>query len=665
MSSVVRGLLYASPLIISAAALAASLVPELPPRPSDRPLAPAAPAPAATIRPQIADALTQWDRLRSTENVPFEGFARFLLAHPGWPGQARLVRIAEGKADPAVTSPRMIVDFFTRYPPASAIGKARYAEALSLIGRPAESRQAARAAWVAGTLPADVEARLLALHDSALTPFEHDQRMAQLLDSNATTAAARQLELVSPARRAMFEARLGLLTRRPDAAVLADALGPGALSDPGFVIDKARWLRDTGQTGAAQLLLGQQFRFTAPPINPETWITLLLAQARAATPEAAVRIAANADLAFAPGTDVSRSTFAIRDKYTSLVWLGAMTASQKLGQQARATQLFERYARGARSPQSQTKGWYWAARAAQAAGDKARMETSLRAAARHGDQFYGQLAAEQLGLPAGVIPEAPPVPITGAMRASFDASDLVQAARLLGQRGRWADQSIFLRAIAERVESDADHQLAEELARAIGRPDLGVMVSRNWRNSGLGDPIHVGFPRLPLSDSHRSQWTMIHAISRQESQFDRQAVSPAGARGLMQLMPGTAREVAGRLGLPYDLARLTADPAYNIMLGSTFFAQLLDSFGGNHVLAVAAYNAGPGNVRKWLRANGDPREPGADVIAWIEAIPFSETRGYVQRVLENAVIYDRLNPAGPRMPGRNRLSAYLGKTIPG
>lgn len=662
MSSVVRRAAYASPFIISAAALAATLVPELPDR--GQPTA-TVPALASAIRSDTADAVTQWDRLRSAESVPFEGFARFLMAHPGWPGEKRLQRVAESKADPATSSPRLIVDYFTRIPPESAIGKARHAEALAQIGRPAEARLAARAAWIAGALPPDVETRLLALHGAAFTQLEHDQRMARLLDSNATTAAARQIALVSPARRPMFEARLALLTRAPDAALRADALGPQAMADPGFVIDKARWLRDSGQLFAAQQLLAGPLRFTAPPINPETWLDLLLAQARAATPDLAVRIALNADLAFPAGTDVSKTGFAVRDDYTSLVWLGGMTALRKLDQPAQATTLFDRYARGARSPQSQTKGWYWAARAASATGDKTRADGYLRVAARHGDQFYGQLAAERLGMPTGIIPEAPMVPITGAMRASFDASELVQVARLLGQRGRWGDQSLFLKAIAENVESDADHQLADELARAIGRPDLAVMVARNWRNTGLGDPIHVGFPKLDLASEHQAQWTMIHAISRQESQFDRQIVSPAGARGLMQLMPGTAREVAGKLGIPYDPARLTSDPAYNVLLGSAFFAQLLDSYGGNHVLAVAAYNAGPGNVRKWLRNNGDPRDPGVDVIEWIEAIPFGETRGYVQRVLENAVVYDRLNPAGPRMPGRNRLSAYLGKNNPG
>jgi soluble lytic murein transglycosylase len=162
-----------------------------------------------------------------------------------------------------------------------------------------------------------------------------------------------------------------------------------------------------------------------------------------------------------------------------------------------------------------------------------------------------------------------------------------------------------------------------------------------------------------------SHWTMIHAISRQESQFDRQIVSPAGARGLMQLMNPTAKEQAGKLGLPWEPTRLTADIGYNVMLGSSFFDRLMTYYNGNYVLSVAAYNAGQGNVNKMIRANGDPRMPGIDIIDWIEAIPLSETRAYVQKVLENAVVYDLFNPERARTPAKDRLSYYLGKKSAG
>ena len=159
-------------------------------------------------------------------------------------------------------------------------------------------------------------------------------------------------------------------------------------------------------------------------------------------------------------------------------------------------------------------------------------------------------------------------------------------------------------------------------------------------------------------------WSLVHGITRQESSFDRNAISHAGARGMMQLMLPTAREQAGKMGMIYEPYRLTSDPAYNMMLGSAYFARLLDQWGGNYPLAVASYNAGAGNVRKWVRTNGDPRQPGVDVVRWIEDIPFLETRGYVQRVLENSVVYDRMNPT-LTPPGPVHLSQYLGKSRPG
>jgi soluble lytic murein transglycosylase len=180
--------------------------------------------------------------------------------------------------------------------------------------------------------------------------------------------------------------------------------------------------------------------------------------------------------------------------------------------------------------------------------------------------------------------------------------------------------------------------------------------------SGYGE---ASFPKVPVPEGHQYNWTMIHSIARQESQFDRAAVSHAGARGLMQLMPGTAREQAGKVGLSYNMSSLTADPSYNIQLGSSYFKRLLDQY-GSYPLAVAAYNAGGGNVNKWIAQYGDPRMGGTDILRWIEQIPFTETRGYVQRVLENAVVYDASNPSRAIFPNAKApLSRYLGKNIPG
>ena len=655
-----RYALYASPVILSAAALAVTLTPMLPERGQITNMA--TPTPSASA---LDLALANWDRLRQNDSLSFDDYASFIIAHPGWPGEARMRRLAESKADPAALSAAQVVSFFTRYPPKTATAKAYYAEALALTGHDAEALQAARSAWAGGTFSPDIEMRLTSRFGVRFTATDQDQRMERLLADHSLAAAQRQLTLVTSARRPLYEARLALQMDSPD----APEAFPGGLSDAGFMVDRAQWLNDVGRWSDARAALSQPMTLDAPPLDARRWLAVLLKFATDANNDnqasVVLGIAMNADKAFPAGTVIRDADLDVRDVYTSLVWLGGQMALRNLSRPRDAVTLFARYANAAKTPQTQAKGLYWAGRSALVAGDNVQATSYFTAAAAHGDQFYGQLAAERIGQPAGIIPQPLPVEVTGAARASFEASELVQAAKRLGMQGRWKDQTIFLRTIAQNVETDVDHVLAGDLAREIARPDLGVMVSRNWRNNNGGDPIRVGFPEVSVPSIQQRQWTMIHAIARQESQFDRQIISPAGARGLMQLMPNTARDTASKMGMDYDFDRLTNDPAYNIMLGSTYFANLLDSFGGNYVLAIAAYNAGPGNVRKWIAANGDPRTPGIDVVDWIERIPISETRGYVQHVLENAVVYDNLNPSNAIMPRQNRLSAYLGKSNPG
>jgi len=188
-----------------------------------------------------------------------------------------------------------------------------------------------------------------------------------------------------------------------------------------------------------------------------------------------------------------------------------------------------------------------------------------------------------------------------------------------------------------------------------------VWAAREARADGQTFYSRAAFPEVQIPPAYRSHWAFAHGIMRQESSFERTAVSSAGARGLMQLMPGTAQQAASRLGMPYARERLTDDPSYNVMLGNHHLSQLMSEWGGNAVLVAAAYNAGSGNVRRWVQANGDPRVPGTDVLNWIENIPFSETRNYVQRVIENAVVYDMIDPNRPSGAGSNRIAFYIGQ----
>ena len=619
------------------------------------------------VSPRISSAIERWSSLRQSDNLSFSSYASFLTSYRGWPGEAGLRRSAERAIDPMSTRPGEITSFFRIFPALTPTGHARHALALQAEGNLPEARAAARRAWTAGYLLPQDESQLMGLFGSSLTPQDHDARIAALLDANGAdsrASAQRMIGFASPERRPLLQARLALQTNAPDADSLYSALGPAGASDAGLLMDRAEWLRRGSQSVAARALLARSRSLANRPQNVEKWYETLLSHARASAADrnwqTAYQIASQLDDAYAPGVRVIDRSEGERDEYTSLAWLAGTTALQQLNRPADAATMFLKYARGGRSTQVLTKGLYWAGRAAVQAGQMSQAMGYFEEAARHPELFYGQLALERLGrsVPA---PAATPA-ATDAERSAFRTRDLVEATRLLGLMGRHEDQSLFVRALSAQVETPTEKALAMELAGSIGRQDLGVWVARNARNSGNPFYVRGGYPeaRVPSAQSHL--WSLAHGIIRQESSFDRAAVSHMGARGMMQLMLPTAREEAGKMGVSYEPSRLIGDPEYNIMLGSHYFERLLNQWNGNTALAVASYNAGAGNVRKWVNANGDPRMPGVDIVRWIEEIPFSETKGYVQRVLENAVVYDALNPGRARAPERTRLSYYLGKS---
>lgn len=619
----------------------------------------------------VGDAVLEWRRLTANNIASFDQLSRFLMANRDWPDAEKLRVRAEKAIALDSYDPQRTLAFFQAYPPRTASGELRLALALNATGRRDEANAAARRAWTGGIIDDMEVSRALGFFSGAFSPADHDARMDRLLWTGSTVAAGRQLTYTSPEKRAIFAARLAMRGGAVDAALQSAAVesaNPSLLrTDAGYITDKATWLRKSGRVGEARALLAAPRTLAKAPTDAEEWLETLLTNARAADAagdkQTAFNIAKQIDDSFAPGVVIREAPLSVRDDFTSLAWLAGQLAYKDLRRPAEAVRLYRAYGEAARSAQTRTKGFYWAGRAALAAGDRDTANRYFADAAEHYDQFYGQLSLERLNRPQPRPKPEPTIHVSSDQKRAFEDDRLVRAARALGEIGAWREQSQFLRALAQRASSPADHVLAGQLASSIGRPDLGVMIGRSAQANSL-DAVEVsGFPTVRVPSGHESNWTFIHAITRQESQFDRQAISHAGARGMMQLMPGTAREVAGKLGMSYDAGSLTADTNYNLTLGSTYFQQMLSYFGGSYPLAVAAYNAGPGNVNKWLRANGDPRGGGIDMVDWIEAIPIFETRNYVQRVLENAVVYDTLRDGRsvPKAP----LSFYLGKRDPG
>ena len=625
---------------------------------------PAAVAAVAAPSANIGYALNDWRRLRQSNGYSFADYARFLIANPDWPEESKLRRWAERQMRPGENAATVIA-FYANEKPVSGNGYARLADSYAASGRMAEALDAARYAWASDDLSATDEQSIWARYGRSLTTADHDRRMDSLLFGKKPDDAARIYSMATPGRQASFAARIAMQRKATNADALYSAVIGSVTSDAGLLMDRARYLRANGFDSAARDLAARSRNLTYRPADPERFHEMLLilageaAQARQF--QTAFNIAKQVDDALPAGVPVSSQPLGFRDNYTSLAWLAGTVALDRLNQPSNAVAMFDRYAQAGKSLQVQTKGYYWAGRAALGAGRIAEANAYFQRAAAYPELFYGQLALERMGRSVSAPPQSmASMTTTAAQRAEFYNRRLVQATRISAQQGSANERALFVRALSESLNNDAERGLAVELGQQIARPDLGVWIARSARIKGSMYYVRQAFPNLPAQVSG-NLWSLAHGITRQESSFNPYAVSHAGARGMMQLMPGTAREQAGKMGLGYDGTRLYTDPSYNVMLGSAYFQRMLNMWDGNVPLAVASYNAGYGNVRKWVNTYGDPRGR-VDVLKWIEAIPFTETKAYVQRVIENSVVYDSMRP---QQQTAFHVSRYLGKSRPG
>jgi soluble lytic murein transglycosylase len=608
----------------------------------------------------MVQAIERWKMLNASDRFGFADYTGFLLSYPGFPEEAKFRVNAERALERESADPARIALFFAHFPPITNSARAQYARALYILGRP-QASDVAREAWRGGAMSDTAEAFLSSELAAVLTPDDHDARMNALLWASAAGAAERQLLFTSPARRGDFLARLGLVNGR-DPLESGVPVSVTLARDPGYLYARARMLRTSGRVSSAASLLATRPPLSALPFDQRKWIGELLAVARGADGTSAMRIAGSIDDTFAPGTDVSKLSFAIRDDYTSLMWLGGNRA-MAMGNNAGAAPLFWRYGAAAKTPSTRSKGFYWAGRASAIGGNSVEANRYFELAAAYPDQYYGMLAMERLGRALPNFDDLPAAAPTRAEREAFNAQPLTAAVREVARESDWPTAVRFFREISDQAVSEGDHVLVADLAKEIGRRDLGVILGQAAHADGYGNFHHISFPLLPLVGAN--SWTMVHAITRQESQFAMNAISHAGARGLMQLMPGTAREQSGKMGMAYDAAALTRDAGYNIRLGDGYYARMMDYFGGSYPMAIGAYNAGAGNVNKFIRANGDPRYTNIDWVEWIEKVPLTETRGYIQNVLQNAVVYEAMNPDKASYRGPNPLSHFMGKRTPG
>ena len=585
---------------------------------------------AVQIGDPLAAKLVFWfDVTRPGGEGSFPDISKFISENPDWPGQTLLRRRAEEAIDG--TLPREIVlSWFDHREPVTTEGRVRLGAALLASGEVEKGRATIRDAWVRGRFSKAQEKNFFTTYRRLLTADDHVGRLDRLLWRGRLTEARRMLGKVDAEYRALAEARLRLrkLGRNVDGAI---AKVPRALKEhPGLVYERLRWRRKKGRDLLARDLL-KAHALDHP--QPKLWWAERAILARGALAEGhvseAYRIARGHALTEGAG-------------FAEAEWLAGWIALRFLEEPKVAFDHFVTMFEGVKYPVSRARGAYWAARAAETDLQPSMAELWYRTAAQYPTTYYGQLAAIQLEPGTELRLPAEPRP-SADETALFEDHELVRVVRMLTAFGQADRLRPFLLRLGKLSDSAGWKALVADLAEDHGRPDLSVAIAKQAIKHGRpliknGYPsVHV--PEVDPTPARPAEVPLILAIVRQESAFRFEAISRAGARGLMQLLPGTARDVAKKLKLPYSRRRLTADPSFNLKIGRAYMSALLDTFDGSYVLALAAYNAGPTRVKRWTRVNGDPRVSVIDAVDWIESIPFAETRNYVQRTLENLQVY--------------------------
>jgi soluble lytic murein transglycosylase len=581
---------------------------------------------ALAVAPRdIGRDVIEWQRLRAGEGR-LAAYEDFLARRPDWPGLALLRQKGEA-AVARSDDPARVLAWFQAGPPETGAGAVAYVRALIAAGQAAQAETEAMRAWAELSFSPDEQAAMIALAPEAVE-FVDALRLENLLWAGRDGEAGRMLARVDADLVALAKARLGLQGEVKGVTALIEAVPKSRAADPGLAHDRFIWRMKRDAYDDALAMILERSTSAESLGRPEAWADRrailtrwLMRQGRA---EEAYRVASRHYLTPDGGAS----------DYADLEFLAGFVALRRLNDPERALGHFRNLLAAVSTPISLARGHYWIGRAEAAAGRDG--TASFQAAAQHQTAYYGLLAAERLGLSldASLLSDARAPDWQGA---AFRQSSVFQAAELLRAAGDPLAER-FLLHLAESQDRTGLAQMAD-MVLAWGDPHLAVLIGKAAAERGLILPRAYYPVTEMVPDGLSVSRALALAIARRESEFDPAARSSADARGLMQVLPGTAKLMAEKLGVPYEVGKLTSDPAYNVALGAAYLAEMAGEFGPSIALIASGYNAGPGRPRRWITEFGDPRSPDVDVVDWVEAIPFTETRTYVMRVVEGVVIY--------------------------
>jgi len=596
------------------------------------------------IRSRLSDTVARnillWRIATSDESATFMELDLALDELEGWPQYTFIRREAEFKIATSGLSPVFIAGWFQNNPPQSGEGKIALGEAYIASGAESQGTELIRDAWRHNTFRLYRQTEILAAHRRRLRAEDHQARADMLLWEDQRTAASALMPVLSEGWRALVNARIRLAGRSGGVDSAVEAVPDSLANHTGLLYERARWRRRAGMdSGALELL--QQIPAEYP--NHEALEAIWLERRLAILDLIRDRDFQTAyDLAAANGMSEGAD-------FADAEFLAGWFALRFLDRPAVALEHFTRLAEGVSYPVSVSRGRYWQGRAAAAMGNDELAETYYRQAAEHQTAYYGQLAIAELEGDDAMLSLPPDLEPSDDVRRTFESRPVVRALRLLGEMDEDYYFRVFIFHLDDELEDPQESRLLAGVAREYlnNREAVRAAKAAGYRWHVLTSDSYpiIDLPDVPYATPETA---VVHGIIRQETEFDATAISSAGARGMMQMMPATARATARQVGLPYHFEWLSYDADYNMRLGLYHLQEVIDEFDGSYILSFAGYNAGGHRSRAWMEDYGDPRAAGVDPIDWIEMIPFSETRNYVQRIIENTQVYRyRLGDGSP------------------
>ena len=573
---------------------------------------------------QLAADIVEWHRLRAGHGT-YDEVATFLARNHDWPGLA-LMRKNSEKSLIGQTADNVLT-FFSDQSPQTATGAILFAQALERSGEVAAAEKTMLDAWQNFTMT-DVEFEASLKHFDHVVGKSHVLRLDKMLWDDAPQEVARVYPLVSADWQKLASARSALRADKEGVDELIEGVPSELKDDPGLAYERFAWRLRKGRDADALAILRERSASQEALGRPEYWASKRRSIAR--------QMMADGDYKGAYEIASSHYLAPTHVAFADLEWMSGYLALRRLADPDRAIEHFQALLEAVDSPISLARAGYWLGRTYEAKGEARAAEISYEEAARHSTAYYGLLAAEKLGQrPSYPIYR---IPQDAWKQAEFTHSDVFHAGLL--------SLSINELYLAERFFVQLSEELTLEelillgsMLEQLNQPHLALRIAKHGLRMGEL-AFNAYFPTHPMSDYGLPvDPVLVLSIARRESEFDPEAVSRAGASGLLQLMPGTATEMAGKLDLASDQQRLVQDWRYNAALGSAYLAELAGRFDGNVVLIAAAYNAGPNRVDQWLQSMGDPRNGNIDVVDWVESIPYRETRNYVMRVSESLPAY--------------------------